>query len=228
MTNWGTVTLIVLCVIVPFIFGSIIFPEERTFFLVMASAILGLTFVLLFLGKHRDSSIKNTISSVVADFGKIVSSNDADDAKTKFSFERNGAVFQIQILETRYYSEYHADFDIHSTGEKFFIQNDTHIFPKPHLSDCQAVQSSNLTKRFLLYSRNTEFLLNLLGKKDVQLQIENYPESTFMLSSLLKIAFENGHFEIVWRNSSHDMNNKIRRVCETAIVFHDRIKELIN
>lgn len=190
----------------------------------MVSAILGSIFVLLLLGKHRGSSIKNTISSVIADFGNIVSSNDED----KVSFERNGTVFQMKIFETRFYAEYQIDFDIQPTDEKFFIQDDTHIFPKPGFSDCQPVQSSGLTKKFLLYSRNAEFLLNLLGKKDIQLQIENYPENTFMASSLLKFAFENKHFEIVWRNSSHDMNNKIRRVCETAIVFHDKIKESIN
>lgn len=226
MSIWWIIAPVTLSLTVPFIVGAVIYPENRTFFLIMVLGGLCLVAIALLLKKQRHSSTKKTIASVVADFGKIVSS-DSDETIPTVCFERNGTIFKTLVWESKYHCEYQINFSLQTTGEKFFIQDDTNVFPKNHLSDCQAVNFPALKKSFLLYSRNSGLLSSLLDKKDIRLQLEKYPENTFMIPSLLKIAFEDGHFEIIWRNSYHDLNNNIRRVCDTAIVFHAKIRELI-
>jgi hypothetical protein len=73
-------------------------------------------------------------------------------------------------------------------------------------------------------------LLSLLKNERVLTEINEYPTDWH---NRFRIAFENGRFEATWKvagigrdSNVITANEKLEKLCETATVFHDKIKAL--
>jgi hypothetical protein len=214
----------VLLIFAPAIFFIVFDPGGGAFHPVLILTPIGFLVLTFFNYRHRRAELTTEISSAVSAFGNIVPPAGEKDSAPTVRFERNGSVFAVQVFETKYNVTYTAVFRIQREDEKFLIQDDAYFSSKGNFSDCRPVDFPGLTRNPLLYSSYPQFLLYLLNKESIRREIEKYPVATFWTQSHLSISFENSLFVLEWKADSRDQQEKLRMVCETAVVFQEEIK----
>lgn len=161
------------------------------------------------------------IPGIASKFGKAISIS-ADALR----FERNETIFNAKIksVETSDIAstEFEVRFDLPNLQEKFFIQHNS-AFSK-YAADCKPILLSAMPDDFVFHSLNSQFLLSLLEKKKILIELDKYPSN--WLNQFMRIAFENNVFMISWGFIGlHERNKpeKLEQICQTAVVFYDEL-----
>lgn len=192
-------------------------------------AIFLFSLVIIIFDLWRINRRKNELMLVAEEFGTDVSAASGYFNPYTVRFERDGTVFDGTISIRKNSSDFIVSFDLPPIQEKFFIRHNSfsaniNAWSEGNqfsFSDCHPVSESALSKNYLLYSLNPDFLLTLLSNEKVIPKIIQY-ESDW--GRFVKIAFETGHFEIRLHTDGANAVEKYRLICETAIVFYDCIK----
>lgn len=146
-------------------------------------------------------------------------------------FEYKGTVFNGKVFILKYHTHYRVDFDLPFIQEKFLIRTNSTLAnlnewmdggQEPSV-DSRPVSTSALPGNYLVYSVNEDFLLSVIEDEKVFWDINNYDSQS---PQYVKIWFDTGHFEIFYCARHDNRGENLRQVCETAMLFHDRMKLL--
>ena len=162
---------------------------------------------------------------IASKFGKPISVS-ADALR----FERNETVFEAEIKSEEIIldsgnmtsTEFQVQFSLPNLREKFFIQYKSAFSKYP--VDCEPLLLSAMPADLVFHSLNSQFLLSLLEKKKILIELDKYPNIYW--GNQFKIAFENCVFTVSWNLLNLKEQNKaekLEQICQTAVVFYDEL-----
>ena len=158
---------------------------------------------------------------IASKFGKAISVS--DDA---IRFERNKTIFDAKIKSVDSTdvtsTEFQVQFSLPNLREKFFIQYKSAFSKYP--VDCEPLLLSAMPDDLVFHSLNSQFLLSLLEKKKILIELDKYPNIYW--GNQFKIAFENCVFTVSWNLLNLKEQNKaekLEQICQTAVVFYDEL-----
>jgi len=188
---------------------------------------------------------ENILPKFFAKFGKVISI-EADVRKRAVKFERNGTLFELNVIpfsrtDPAFPKELKMEIQssIPNLREHFYIQHDTlfdfSLFKKP--SGCQEVQLT-MPKDFVFHGDNPQFLANLVAKDKIRNEIYKYQKKgsrefcICFASGVLTFTWirgrDDGSDEIMWDDSwesesPEEEMKRLEQICQTAIVFYDEL-----
>ena len=197
--------------------------------------ILFLIAAVLIISRIIDNQSKTEVLLAAEKLGTnfLISRNGGVLSDPVLQFEYNGTVFNGKIFMLKYHTHYRVDFDLPFIEEKFLIRtnsawanlNEWMEGEQQPSVDSRPVSTSALPGNYLVYSLNEDFLLSVIEDEKVFWDINNYDSQS---PQYVKIWFDTGNFEIFYRASHNNRLENLRQVCETAMIFHDRIQSLTN
>jgi hypothetical protein len=196
---------------------------------------IGMSFLMIFVLSFVFLKAKWGESSrvrVAQNFGKVISEDDVH-----LCFERNNNSF---IWEADF-GGHKISFYLPKTSELFAIRQQDwkpfsagkslleHIMTNQTTDDSaekmfaelRVIQVPNVSGKFVLQSRNAEFLQQLLSNENVKNNLNKYNESK------IKITFNGSLFEMKWQTGSNEELEDFTQICQTGIIFNQEIVRLL-
>ncbi len=134
-------------------------------------------------------------------------------------FEKDGTRFEIKYPRGENDTALKIKFFLSGNHQRFIIRHQG-IFLNS-LSDCPHLQNSPLAPDVQLYSQNAEFLWRFVQIPAIRNEIYEYPSGFF---TKMSITFDAGNFELLWTPKMSEQTEGVHKICKTAVVFHDELK----
>lgn len=188
---------------------------------------------------------ENILPEFFSKFGKVLSIA-ADVRKRAIKFERNGTLFELNVIpfsrtDPAFPKELKMEIQcsVPNLREQFYIQHDTlfdfSLFKNP--SSCEEIQLP-MPKDFVFHGDNPQFLANLVAKDKIRGEIYKYQKK---VSREFCINFAGGFLTVTWvrgrddgsdtiswddsweSESPEDELKRLGQICQTAVVFYDEL-----
>jgi hypothetical protein len=212
-------------------FGLLAVIAQRDFYLIIGFLVfIGVSLIVWIVQaqvkkKNALTRKEKQMPEIATKFGKAVSvSADA------LCFEHNETIFEAEIKSEEINldssnmtsTEFEVKFSLPNLREKFFIQYKSAFSNYP--ADCEPLLLSAMPADLIFHSLNSQFLLSLLEKKKILIELDKYPNIYW--GNQFRISFENCVFTISWKFlnlKEQTKAEKLEQICQTAVVFYDEL-----
>ena len=177
--------------------------------------------------KPDDLIVGDLYSPIGSRLGNVI-----DAPNNAMSFERGGIIYHTDIewfsLKGAKEGEFRIQFTIPGVPQQFTVQHKS--FFANYYPECTEVEDIDGPEGYIYHSKEPEYLRIFLKSPGIMNELFTYPSGW---TTRFRIMFNNGFFDLTWRVSGiykgsdpTVIGNEVERICKTAILFQERIREV--